>query len=310
MVRDSRPIAPCGVDALLELLGWSDAERWWHHWQARGGVNLMRDRWPVPVDDSWIASLALPLLTRVEQAHAANGPTLIGVSALPGCGKTTLCSWVKHASDHLGWSVDHLSIDDFYWPADQLDRSMAGNPWGVPRALPGSHDLAGMERSLQTWLQGGSLAAPRFDKSLRGGRGDRCGSTISTPKVVLLEGWFLGAVVGEHREDALQQPLKPAESRWRPHALRQLSEYAPIWGMLNELWHLRIESSNASADWKRQQLNTLKYSTGVAFSEEELTGFNRMVEVALPNSCLNCIPGATVIVDLTNERMIREIRFS
>ena len=35
-----------------------------------------------------------------------------------------------------------------------------------------------------------------------------------------------------------------------------------------------------------------------------------MVEAALPKSCLNWIPGATIIVDLTSERAVREVRFS
>ena len=307
MAPNRRPDAPRGVNALLGRLGWPDPERWWQHWQARGGLSLERDRWTVPVNDAWIASLALPLLTRVEQAHADDVPTLIGVSALPGCGKTTLCSWIKQAADSLGWSVEQLSLDDFYWPADELDRSMAGNPWRVPRALPGSHDLIGMERSLQTWLQGGCLQAPRFDKSLRGGRGDRCGSVTSKPRVVLLEGWFLGVVVGEHHEDALQQPLTPAERQWRPKAIRSLSKYATIWTLLDELWHLRINSVQASARWKRQQLTTLMNNTGVMFAENELSDFNRMVETALPSSCLNSISGAAVIVDLTSDRSIREV---
>ena len=77
------------------------------------------------MDDSWVAFLALPLLSRIEQALACGRPTLLGVSALPGCGKSTLCSWVKTASVQLGWRVEHLSLDDFYWPAEALERSMA-----------------------------------------------------------------------------------------------------------------------------------------------------------------------------------------
>ena len=80
--------------------------------------------------------------------------------------------------------------------------------------------------------------------------------------------------------------------------------------MLDELWHLRIENVDASARWKRQQLNTLLESTGVNFVENELSDFNRMVQVALPSRCLDCIPGATIIVDLTSERAVREVRFS
>lgn len=296
------------MDALLKTLGWPDPERWWDHWQARGGLGLVRDRWGVPVDDAWIASLALPLLTRVEQAHEGTGLTLIGVSALPGCGKTTLCGWIKQAADHLGWSVEHCSIDDFYWPAEELERSMAGNPWRVPRALPGSHDLAGMKRSLDTWRQGDGLQAPRFDKSLRGGRGDRCGSVFSRPRVVLLEGWFLGAVVDGQLDASLEPTLTPAERQWRPEALRQLSRYTSIWTMVDDLWHLRVASTTASSRWKRQQLNTLLESTGVGFTETDLSDFNRMVEVALPDGCLRCIPGATVVVDLTSDRGVREVR--
>ena len=33
-----------------------------------------------------------------------------------------------------------------------------------------------------------------------------------------------------------------------------------------------------------------------------------MVEAALPSSCLNSISGAAVIVDLTSDRSIREVR--
>ena len=35
--------------------------------------------------------------------------------------------------------------------------AMAGNPWSVPRALPGSHDLKLMEEALDHWLKSGKL---------------------------------------------------------------------------------------------------------------------------------------------------------
>ena len=63
---------------------------------------------------------------------------------------------------------------------------MAGNPWGVPRAIPGSHDLELMATALDQWRETGVLNAPRFDKSLRQGRGDR---SESDPKRHIHAGW-------------------------------------------------------------------------------------------------------------------------
>ena len=46
-----------------------------------------------------------------------------------------------------------ISIDDFYYDAFNLDRSMSGNPWGAPRGLPGSHDLALLSETI-FWIAG------------------------------------------------------------------------------------------------------------------------------------------------------------
>ena len=147
--------SPRGFPSLLDTLGWSRSEDWWNRWDCVNGLELARHQWQVPVSDDWIAFVGLPLLSRVELALNHGERALLGVSALPGCGKSTLCSWVKSASEQLGWPVEHLSIDDFYWPAEQLDHSMKGNPWAVPRAIPGSHDISGLLQSLRDWGQSG-----------------------------------------------------------------------------------------------------------------------------------------------------------
>ena len=117
---------------------------------------------------------------------------LLGFSALPGCGKTSLGHWLEAAAERLGLSLQVMSIDDFYFSADALDRSMQGNPWGVPRALPGSHELPLLQSTLEQWSAGGHPRHPTFDKALRQGRGDRSGWRTCTADVIVLEGWFVG----------------------------------------------------------------------------------------------------------------------
>ena len=299
--------SPKGFETLVNTLGWCSSKDWSDHWYAKGGLSLAREAWPVPVDDSWVAFLALPLLSRVEQAVRSARPTLLGVSALPGCGKTTLCSWAKVASHQLGWHVEHLSLDDFYWPAEALERSMAGNPWHVPRALPGSHDLLTMDNALREWRRTGVISAPRFDKALRQGRGDRRGSTTAEADVVLLEGWFLGVASHQHQGQSEEQGLSEAERSWRPQAIHALHGYTDIWDQLDDLWHLRATQTEASSRWKEQQLITLKHQSGVDFNRGDLADFNRMVQAALPSLWMQQLDQASVVVDLSNTRCVEKI---
>jgi len=298
---------PPGFEPLLSSLGWTDPSLWWEHWQTLGGLDLAREDWPVQVPDQWVTHVALPLLTRVQTALTCRSRTILGVSALPGCGKSTLCSWVKSASTRLGWSVEHLSLDDFYWPAQQLDKSMEGNPWSVPRALPGSHDISGMIRSLETWKSTGVIQAPRFDKSLRDGRGDRSGFTESESDLVILEGWFLGASPLSLEASGCTQQLSDAEHAWRPRTVSSLHDYKQVWSLLDDLWHLRAVRQDASSSWKRQQLTTLEQTSGVGYSSGDLADFNRMVQTALPSHWLHQLPSASVVMDLTSTRDVREI---
>ena len=298
---------PEGFALLLASLGWSSIDDWWDRWDQVGGVCLARSEWSVPVMDRWIAFVGLPLLSRVESALFRGERVILGVSALPGCGKSTLCSWVKSASQQLSWPVEHLSLDDFYWPAEQLEASMQGNPWSVPRALPGSHDIDELYQSLVDWKKNGQIITPRFDKSLRNGRGDRAGKSSSQPQVVLIEGWFLGASPLPSVETEILESLSDQEIAWRSRAVSILPLYQGIWNLLDDLWHLRAVRSNQSSSWKKQQLATLKQQNGVDYCTSELADFNRMVLAALPPTWLRNLPQTSVVMDLTESRDVREI---
>ena len=310
MALDPSPIAPKGLPLLLEALGWSDPERWWSHWQQRGGFDLARCVWPENVNDEWLLGVAFPLLSQVESLMEMGGRPLLGLSALPGCGKTTLCDWLVQASSELGWSIAFLSIDDFYWPGPELDRRMAGNPWGVPRAIPGSHDLESMAIALDQWRETGILNAPRFDKSLRQGRGDRTEWILSTPDLVVLEGWFVGVCVPDEicsAQNLHSLELTSEEMLYRERLIRLVPDYSPIWNRIDKLWHLKSQSGKSSRLWKRQQVETQTRTTGVQVCESAVQDFVRMIETAFPEPWLQDLHQSDVVIDLTNQRAVREI---
>jgi D-glycerate 3-kinase len=299
-----------GLPLLLEALGWSDPELWWSHWQQRGGFELARCVWPEDVNDEWLLGVAFPLLSQVESLMEMGGRPLLGLSALPGCGKTTLCDWLVQASSELGWSIAFLSIDDFYWPGPELDRRMAGNPWCVPRAIPGSHDMELMATALDHWRETGILNAPRFDKSLRQGRGDRSEWVRSTPDLVVLEGWFVGVLVSDEMSSSQNYhsfQLTTQEMLYREQLIGLLPDYEPIWNRIDKLWHLKSQSGISSRIWKRQQVEAQAKTTGVQMSQFDVENFVRMIETAFPASWLQDLHHSDVVIDLTNQRAVREI---
>ena len=167
-----RLLKSADLAALLRSIGETDPLAWEERWRRRGITLHASDLWPVGTSADWLWGLGLPLLSLTERLQLQDDRSLIGLTALPGCGKTTLGRWLEAAAKKLNLSLQVVSIDDFYLPSPDLDQAMSGNPWSVPRALPGSHDLTLMEQSIQRWRQGDRIAFPCFDQALRDGRGD------------------------------------------------------------------------------------------------------------------------------------------
>jgi len=123
------PLEP--FEALLASLGWPEREAWIAHWQERSGAQLARDAWSIAPSQEWIWGLALPLLSQIEALCREPAPSVLGLSAIPATGKTTLCRWLRAAAAELGLALETISIDEFYFASPQLDHCLAGNPWGV-----------------------------------------------------------------------------------------------------------------------------------------------------------------------------------
>ena len=302
------PLEP--FEALLAALGWPDREAWCAHWQARGGARLARDAWRATPSAAWIWGLALPLLSQIEALTHGPAPSVLGLSAIPATGKTTLCRWLRAAAAELGLAMETISIDDFYFASPRLDHCLAGNPWGVGRALPGSHELERLLGCLEAWKQGRPVTVPVFDKTLRHGRGDRAGERRITGRVLLLEGWFLGVPASTAAPIDGQRlprsgvpvpspPLSAEEQSYGAVVLERLQAYQPVWEAIDRLWRIRPLDFAATALWKQQQ-------TSFTLAAPEAERFIRMILCCLPASHWQRIPAA-VVADIDDQRRIQRI---
>jgi D-glycerate 3-kinase len=294
---------------LLKFLGIENFEEWRQSW-IRQHANLGLDAWHPNSSADWLWSLGLPILSLA--CREPGRKRLIGISALPGCGKSSLGIWLETAARNLGLSLQVVSIDDFYFPADQLERSMQGNPWGVPRALPGSHDVKLLQQTLAHWRKGQDVQCPQFDKALRNGRGDRSGWRACNADLLVLEGWFVGCEGGYDptlQERELEPPLTANELGYRKQTEQNLQSYQPIWTQLDQLWQLRATDSQSPRLWKRQQEHDMQTSRGSSLNRSELDGFIRMILSAIPSETVKNIP-ADIVLDVDSSRELTRIHLN
>jgi D-glycerate 3-kinase len=202
-----------------------------------------------------------------------------------------------------------VSLDDFYFEAERLDAAISGNPWGVPRALPGSHDLELLQECLQVWRQGDQVLMPCFDKAKRQGRGDRSGWRRCDADLLIFEGWFVGCRSSADPtavEPHLEIPLTSQELEWRQKLQPVLALYEATWSCFDQLWQLRATDFNAPWRWKRQQEATLQAERGASLSYSELDRFIRMILCSLPSSSFQTMR-ADVVLEVDPDRNLRRI---
>ena len=180
-------------EKLINQIGWKTSDEWFDFWNSKKEILSIDKFWDETVRDDWIWGLALPLLSQAYKLHE-NYPDrkIIGLSALPGTGKTTLGKWLESISLELNFKISVISIDDFYLPSEEMNLAIKNNPWDVSRGFPGSHSIDLMKDKLLKWKVDGKLSVPVFDKSLRNGLGDRAYWIQGSPDVLIIEGWFLG----------------------------------------------------------------------------------------------------------------------
>lgn len=306
-----RDVSPDDHSRLLAQLGFSNSLDWETSWRQSGVIEATSAYWPSGATSDWLWSLGLPLLSEARQHSPQRW--LIGLSALPGCGKTSLGHWLEAAAAHLELGLQVVSIDDFYFEAEELERRMAGNPWGVPRALPGSHDLGLLNDTLKRWKAGDQVELPQFDKALRAGRGDRSGWRSCDATVLILEGWFVGVTPVNDptrpfdQDDTLVPKLNAMERKARMDVQDILGRYRTTWQLLDSLWQLRPQRWDSPELWKRQQEDQMSRTRGASLSKGELDGFIRMIASAIPSQSFKAIE-SDICIDVDPERHLGQLR--
>lgn len=185
----------------------------------------------------------LELLRQWCDRRRADGHRLLGLSAPPGSGKTWLSRQVP--------GVAPLSLDDLYWPQPRLGRGRRG--------LPGSHDLPRLMAVLDGFRRDGRVLAPRFDKTLAEGAGDRAGEQELTGELLLLEGWCLGA-----------------------EGAGALAPYGPVWDRLDALLVLLAPSPGRVLRWRLQAEARQRRRGGAVLTAAEVTAMLRAFAAAVP----------------------------
>ena len=147
------------------------------------------------IHPSLLWGVAVPMLHWLKQ-RLANGspgrPPVLALNGPVGSGKTSLTRVLARLAAMDGVPLAVASIDDVYLTWPERRRVLQGNPFGVWRVPPGSHDIPLLLSQLDRWRRLGVLRLPRFDKTLAQGQGDRGGWSETPAAAVVIEGWLMG----------------------------------------------------------------------------------------------------------------------
>lgn len=213
-----------------------------------------------PFDPALLELLVKPLLHDLA-ARLSRGDRapLLALNGPVGAGKSSLARLLERLAARSGIRLAVASIDDLYLPWPQRRQRLAGNPFGVWRVPPGSHDIPLLLTALADWRGAGTLRLPRFDKTLADGQGDRDGWREGRADALLLEGWLMGCRAlgpGPQAEALGRMPLDPPatafEAAWLPRWDRALEAYAPLWSACDGLWLLRPAHWALPRRWRFQ----------------------------------------------------------
>ena len=297
-------------EKLITSMGWNSLDDWSRHWENKQEILSINNFWDARVNDDWIWGLALPLLTQAYNFKKNfTERKIIGISALPGTGKTTLGKWLEAISLKLQFKIAVISIDDFYLPSEEMKIAIKNNPWNVSRGFPGSHSVTLMQEKLIDWKLNGELNVPVFDKSLRNGLGDRSHWRKDNPDILILEGWFLGVnpLLKEINEpEIISPPLSSQEIFYREIIQSNLNQYVETWDLIDDIWHLKPIKFEYMYLWKSNQEKQMMLDKGQALKDIELANFLRMLTVSIPQKSFDFI-NSNVLLLINHERKLTQV---
>ena len=297
-------------EELISQIGWSSLDEWFMFWSLKKEMLSINNFWDDNVKDDWIWGLALPLLSQAYKLNKKSPERkIIGISALPGTGKTTLGKWLESISLKLKFKLSVISIDDFYLPSEEMEFAIKNNPWNVSRGFPGSHSIDLMKEKLLKWKTDGQLNVPVFDKSLRKGLGDRAHWREESPDLLIIEGWFLGVKplsIDLVNSENFSPPLSVSESSYRNKIQNNLDQYLDVWNMIDQIWHLKPSKFEYLNEWKSNQEKSMQFKRGSSLKDDNLSNFLRMLNVSIPHKSFDDI-NSDVLLMINQERKLIKV---
>ncbi len=294
-------------EKLIYQIGWRTLDEWFTYWNLRKEILSIDEFWDDNVNDDWIWGLALPLLSQAYKLNKnSTDRKIIGISALPGTGKTTLGKWLENISLKLKFKISVISIDDFYLPSVEMESAIKNNPWNVSRGFPGSHAVDLMREKLLNWKTDGKLKVPVYDKSLRNGLGDRAHWREESPNLLIIEGWFLGVKPLSKDLDNSEKflpPLSYFESTYREKIQKNLHHYLDIWNIIDQIWHLKPMKFEYMNEWKSYQEKSMHVRRGSSLKDKNLSNFIRMLNVSIPHESFDDI-NSDVLLRINQQRKL------
>ena len=289
-------------EKLIIDIGWESLDDWSNFWNNQRNIISIDQYWNNKVNDAWIWGLALPLLSQAYKfQNNFSDRKIIGISALPGTGKTTLGKWLEAISQKLNFKIAVISIDDFYLPSNEMKLAIENNPWNVSRGFPGSHSVKLMHEKLFNWKINGELNVPVYDKSLRNGLGDRSHWRLDNPDLLIIEGWFLGIEPFSNDinyQKINSEDLSPHEFSYRCNIQNNLNKYLDVWNLVDNIWHLKPLKFEYMNFWKTNQEKEMLLQKGNALKDEKLSNFLRMLNVSIPHKSFDIINSyALLLID-------------
>ena len=257
---------------LITHIGWETLDEWIDFWYPKKKKLYIDKFWNDRVNDDWIWGLALPLLSQAYNFNKNSSKRkIIGISALPGTGKSTLGKWLESISKILKFKICVISIDDFYLPSKEMELAIKNNPWNVSRGFPGSHSINLLKEKLIKWKDDGQLNVPVFDKSLRDGLGDRSSWRNETPDLLIIEGWFLGVQplnVNSTNTEIISPKLSNFELSYINKIQCNLKNYIDIWNLIDQTWHLKPLKFEYMNKWKSNQEKNMFVTLGSSLKDK------------------------------------------
>lgn len=188
---------------------------------------------------------------------------VIGIGGGQGAGKTTLTRLISKAGELTGERIAVLSIDDFYLPrSERVELAAKVHPLFKTRGPPGTHDMAGLNRTIRALLDGKSSTVPVFDKAVDDRTGLRRIDDI--PDRIVIEGWCVGAKAQPKAQ--LIEPMNELERHfdenriWRTAVQQALMDgYEQLNRLLDCFVFLQVPDMHAVRRWRLQQENDLPF---------------------------------------------------